>query len=265
MQAALDHGDKRPAKNGRLHVVTYNIHKGFSQLNRRMMVHELRDRLRAIGPDILFLQEVQNQHHGHAERHSNWPLQAQSEFLADSVWIDHAYGCNATYDAGHHGNAILSRYPIVSVENEDISSHRFEKRGLLHCEIAVPGWQQHLHCVCVHFALLEGGRRRQLQALALRVARLVPDGAPLIVAGDFNDWRDTASPVLQSALGLNEAFHSFQGRPARSYPSNLPMFTLDRIYVRGFAVHHARTLKGRAWSRMSDHVALSALLEPHPQ
>ena len=37
-------------------IATWNIHKGFSQFNRSMMVHELRDRLRALNADIVFLQ-----------------------------------------------------------------------------------------------------------------------------------------------------------------------------------------------------------------
>ena len=51
-----------------LHVATYNIHKGFSQFNNRMVVHDLRERLRAMDPDIVFLQEVQGLHAGHAEK-----------------------------------------------------------------------------------------------------------------------------------------------------------------------------------------------------
>ena len=39
-------------KNPLLHVVTYNIHKGFSQFNQHMMVHELREQLRTIGSDM---------------------------------------------------------------------------------------------------------------------------------------------------------------------------------------------------------------------
>ena len=124
------------------------------------------------------------------------------------------------------------------------------------------GWEQRLHCVCVHLALNERGRRQQLQALAARMARLVPPRAPLIVAGDFNDWRDTASPVLGQALGLSEVFRSVHGRPARSFPSGLPVLALDRIYVRGFTVDVARVLFDRAWSRISDHAALSATLMP---
>ena len=68
-----------------LHVTTFNIHKGFSQFNRRMMVHELRERLRHLNPDIVFLQEVQGLHLGHAESHGNWPSEPQYEFLAEDV------------------------------------------------------------------------------------------------------------------------------------------------------------------------------------
>ena len=42
-----------------LRVVTLNIHKGLSQFNRRMVIHELREGLRALSPDLVFLQEVQ--------------------------------------------------------------------------------------------------------------------------------------------------------------------------------------------------------------
>ena len=34
-----------------LRICTYNIHKGFSQFNRRLAIHDLRDRLRLLGDD----------------------------------------------------------------------------------------------------------------------------------------------------------------------------------------------------------------------
>lgn len=243
-----------------LHIATYNIHKGFSRFNRRMAVHELRDRLKILGADVVFLQEVQGRHEGHAERYENWPPRPQYEFLADSVWTDFAYGKNAVYDEGHHGNAILSRFPIVKWENQDISAHRFENRGLLHCEMEVPGWGERLHAVCVHLGLTAGGRKKQLVALKDRIEELVPADAPLVIAGDFNDWRGGASRYLVEALALHEAFETAHGRPARSYPAGLPIFSLDRIYVRGFRVRKASVHRGHPWSRISDHAALSATL-----
>src|SRR4051794_40898968 len=174
--------------NETLHIATYNIHKGFSFFKRRLVIHEMRDHLRALGADLVFLQEVQGGHKRHASRFENWPEQPQHEFLADSIWTDFAYGRNSVYDAGHHGNAILSRFPITSWSNEDISEHRFESRGLLHCEIEIPEWKEKLHCVCVHLGLLAHHRSRQLRATQSHIQDLVPRDAPLIVAGDFNDW-----------------------------------------------------------------------------
>ena len=247
-----------------LRICTYNIHKGFSQFNRRLMVHELRERLRSLDADLVFLQEVQGLNLLHPARHADWPSQPQHEFLAADTWQQTAYGRNAVYDHGHHGNAILTRHAILATVNQDISDHRFEHRGLLHCEIALPGWSVPVHCVCVHLGLTAGGRRRQMQALAERMERLAPGQAPLIIAGDFNDWRNRADTLLEERLGLTEVFAVHRGRPARSFPSVLPFFRLDRIYVRGFRVRQAQVHCGEPWARISDHAALTAELEPLP-
>ena len=243
-----------------LRVTTYNIHKGLSSFNRRMVVHELRERLASVGADVLFLQEVQGEHEHHARRFEGWPGTPQHEFIAGAEWGQFAYGKNASYEGGHHGNAILSRFPISRWDNEDISAHRLERRGLLHCEIAIPGWKHPLHCVNVHLGLAARWRRQQLLALHSRIARLVPGDAPLVIAGDFNDWRREASEALIADLEVEEAFEAFGGRPARSFPAALPVLRLDRIYVRGFAVKQARVHNGYLWSRLSDHAALTATL-----
>ena len=240
-----------------LRVATLNIHKGLSQFNRRMVIHELREGLRALAPDLVFLQEVQGVNQRHERRFATWPLAPQHEYLAGSDW-EHAYGMNAVYDHGHHGNAILSRFRIVSAQNEDVSNHRFERRGLLHCVVTVPGWHRNLHCVCVHLSLHERGRRRQLDAIAGRLDELASRGLPIIVAGDFNDWRQRASGILEDRLGLTEVSSARNGRAARTYPSLLPLLRLDRIYVRGFSVLGTRVHRGAPWSLLSDHLAVSA-------
>ena len=246
-----------------LHIATYNIHKGFSQFNRRMMVHELRERLRHLSPDIVFLQEVQGLHLGHAERHANWPGQPQHEFLAEDLWSASAYGQNMIYDHGHHGNAILSRFPILHAHNQDVTHLQFEKRGMLHCRIELPQGPA-AHCVCVHLSLFGHSRRRQMDALADYLDRLDQPDAPLIVAGDFNDWRSHACEHLARRLHLQEVFsHAVGGRPVRSFPAAMPMFRLDRIYVRGFNVQSTAVHYGPPWSAISDHAALSAFLTRH--
>lgn len=247
-----------------LRVATLNIHKGLSQFNRRMVIHELREGLRALEPDLVFLQEVLGLNERHALRFASWPHSPQYEFLAEAGW-QHAYGRNAVYDHGHHGNAVLSRHPILSTSNEDVSDHRFERRGLLHSVVSVPGWRKNLHCLCVHLSLHERGRRKQLDAIAVRLDEIAARDMPIIVAGDFNDWRQRASAILEGRLGMTEVSTVHRGRAARTYPSMLPLLKLDRIYVRGFEVLAARVHRGAPWSLLSDHLALSADLRLLPK
>ena len=243
-----------------LRITTYNIHKGFSQFNRRVTVHELRQHLQQLHADILFLQEVQGEHEGHARRFIHRPQIPQHQYLAESLAHRSAYGSNAVYEEGHHGNAILSRFPILHWENQDISVNRFESRGLLHAEIQVPSWNEPLHCICVHLNLLGRDRKKQLLVLRNRIESVVPAAAPLIIAGDFNDWRQQAWRVLVENLQLSEVFESLHGVPARSFPAKLPVLTLDRIYYRGFRIEHARVHSGLPWSKISDHAPLSATM-----
>ena len=81
----------------KLRVVTLNIHKGLSQFNRRMVIHELREGLGALDPDVVFLQEVQGLNRHFALRYAACPAEPQHEFLAGNRW-QHAYGRNAIYD-----------------------------------------------------------------------------------------------------------------------------------------------------------------------
>jgi endonuclease/exonuclease/phosphatase family metal-dependent hydrolase len=242
-------------------VATYNIHKGFSHLTRRMVIHELKEKLHGLSADLLFLQEVQGVNDRHAGRYHDWPGKPQHEFIADMMWREVAYGRNATYRHGHHGNALLSRYPIVAHENEDISAHAFETRGLLHCEIKLGDKTPALHCLNVHLGLFERGRTWQIRALVDRIRETVPRDAPMIIAGDFNDWRRKADRTLTDELGVYEVFEEVKGRPARTFPSVLPMFRLDRIYARGLNVVDARVHYAFPNGRMSDHAALAATFE----
>jgi endonuclease/exonuclease/phosphatase family metal-dependent hydrolase len=241
-----------------LRVVTLNIHKGLSLFNRRMVIHELRDGLKKIDADLVFLQEVQGLHERNALRFGAWPKDAQHEFLAGDD-LQHAYGQNAVYEHGHHGNAILSRFPIASWNNHDVSNHKYERRGLLHCRIEVPWLEAPLDCACAHLSLDEKGRRRQLGALGTHLSG--PGKGPMIVAGDFNDWRHSASRTMEQELGLTEVLIMHNGHPARTFPSIMPVLRLDRIYVRGFRVLGAKVHRGVPWSLLSDHLAVSAELE----
>ena len=241
-----------------LKVLTYNIHKGFSMGNLRFVLHDIKDSLRQVDADVVFLQEIHGERAISKQRFDDWPNNRQFEFLADEVWPHHAYGKNAIYKSGHHGNAILSKYPFLVWENIDVSIMKTASRSLLHGTIQLPGREQQIHVICVHLGLFERERQNQLITLADRINSHIPHDEPLIIAGDFNDWRSRAERHLHHDLGVKEAFKHSHGGHARSFPAWLPLFSMDRIYFRGLDVVESHRLHGEPWSRMSDHTPLLA-------
>jgi endonuclease/exonuclease/phosphatase family metal-dependent hydrolase len=248
---------------GQLRVATYNIHKGVIRdlfgLRRISSVHELRARLHELDADLIFLQEVQGKNDRHATRfEEKWPGEPQDQFLARSPTLKHtfetAYGRNANYLHGHHGNALLSRFPIVRRENRDFSDHALEKRGVLHCVVRMD--RRNVHCFVIHFGLLARSRERQADALVDWIIREVPRRAPLLLAGDFNDWRDRLSRRFVEALQVSEVMGG-----ARTFPALVPWLRMDRIYQRGFDLRGADVLRGPSWARLSDHAPLVADLD----
>jgi len=159
---------------------------------------------------------------------------------------------NAYTRHGEHGNALLTRWPVVGHQHEDISDHRFEQRGLLHVEVEVQN--RRVHTIVVHLGLIPGSRVRQVSQLKRFIEREVPPGAPVVVAGDFNDWGGQIKRML-GGFGLYE-YDELPSVP--TYPSRLPLAQLDHVYVRGLTPLGLHVPKGRIWWRMSDHLPLIA-------
>ena len=169
-----------------LRVVSYNIHKGWGPFNRHLTIAEMREALHGLDPDLVLLQEVQGVHIGHALRHAHWPAQPQHHYLGAEHWPERIYGGNLFHELGHHGNAVLSRFPVQDWANHDVSAHRWERRGILHCAMVLPHGLC-LHVFCVHLGRRARWRRMQLERLRELSAGL-PPRSPIVVGGDFNDW-----------------------------------------------------------------------------
>src|SRR5450830_296766 len=243
----------------KIRVATYNIHKGVSTIRATPRVIALKKAIGMFDAEVVFLQEVQGKHDKYttkfgdeARGRHHWPEEAQHEFFAGESHHS-AYGMNAVYD------------------------HAYEQRGILHCTLDTPSGT--VHCYVVHLGLFEAGRSRQTQALIDCVNASAGKGEPVIIAGDFNDWRNTLSAKLRDKLGVVEVFDELGSgsalggmvrglvgakrkvTPARTFPAALPCFRLDRIYVRGFKVDHAEVLHGPLWARLSDHAPIVASLK----
>jgi len=249
---ALADATEQPAPHApaRVRVLTLNLHKGFSALGRRDVLHAIRLAVRQVDADVVFLQEVMGQasEAGHS----------QYEFLADSIWGEHAYGRNAVSSLGHHGNAVLSRFPIAQWCNHDISVPAREPRGLLQCRLTLPGHPRPLHAFCVHLGLREAERCQQLHALARFLAPITAWDEPVVVAGDFNDWRHLGHHHLLSETALREVHDQAYGHLARTFPARWPLLALDRIYVAHTHHQHPLLLPNQPWAHLSDHAPLAA-------
>ncbi len=242
-----------------LRVLSYNIHKGFSAGKKKFILQGIKEAIRLVRADLVFLQEVIGEHREHQENVEDWPSATQFEFLADSVWDHFAYGKNAVYDAGHHGNAILSKYPIIESSNVDISRRSYEARGVLRACIEIPNRQMQIWCYCTHFGLLSRDRKRQIVKLCQLVKKDTAH-SPIIIAGDFNDWTQRVSNRLLKHLNVDEVFYTHYGKHVRTFPSRFPILPLDRIYCRKMEIAEAEVLTGAPWNRLSDHAALYAEL-----
>ena len=265
----------------KLRVASYNIHKGVTSLSQRPRIHTIKRSLRTLAADVVFLQEVQGQHELLAVRLDSPLLKRPQHELLAGKHYHCAYGKNAVYQHGHHGNALLSAYPILYSHNYDVSDHILESRGVLHCVIQIE--EVKVHCYVVHFGLFGGGRKRQTEALIEQVRQSAPAHAPVIIAGDFNDWGNRLSGRLRASLGVCEVFdekflerglanklRKLMGRPpkknpARTFPVSMPLLRLDRMYIRGFEVESARVLQGESWKSLSDHAPIVATLTLKPK
>ena len=248
-----------------LRVATYNIHKGVRGMGprKRLEIHNLGLAVESFDADLVFLQEVRLFHHRearHFDRTSfGWPAQGQAEFLAPQGY-ESAYRTNAVTRGGEHGNALLSRWPLGDIGHHDVSDHRFEQRGLLHVPVHWNGFT--VHAVVVHFGLVHSSRVRQVERLARFIAAEVPPGEKLVVAGDFNDWGERLDGAM-AELGLTRAADPRARRAdCVTFPSLVPVFALDRFYLRGLACSSTAVPRGATWARMSDHLPLVAELRP---
>ena len=243
----------------RFKVVSYNIHKGLKPGNRRSVLTSMCEALRVQAPDIVLLQEVVDEHARYAARVPNWSGEPQARFIARGLRHAGTYAQNAVHANGGHGNAVLSQFRVGRSRKIEMSVNRWEQRGLLHTTVRLPD-ETRVHVACVHLNLLSRHRKQQVRRLCRFVTSELPDDSPLIIGGDFNDWRGTATETLADSLGMREVMLVSRSTLVPTFPAWRPVLALDRIYIRNLKVESAQVLDGAPWSRLSDHLPVAAVL-----
>jgi len=169
-------------------VLTYNIHSAVSE--RGLALGRIAAELRAWGPDIVALQEVD-------DNRTRTDHVDQARWLADQLGMTSTYAAAEQQGDGSYGNAILSRFPVVSS-----TSHRLPATGtglsnprvLLRTVVEIDGFE--LTVDSTHFSnTSEPSRVMQ----ARTVAGLHDD--PRIVMGDLNSsTNDRPLDILRTDL-----------------------------------------------------------------
>lgn len=234
----------RPARQ--IVAATYNIHRcvgadGRYNPGRVALV------LEELDADIIGLQEVDSR------------LAAaggcdQLTYLAGRLGFNVVAGLNIVCRRGHYGNALLSRWPIVTSRLIDLSAPGREPRGGIDATVAVPGATDgnHLRAIVTHFGLRAWERRRQIAALL----RHIGDGGqrPLLLMGDFNEW--VRSGPVSRRLGDALACDGHVG----SFPARWPLLPLDRICARSLTLVRGAARHASPMARVaSDHLPVKAV------
>lgn len=243
-------------------ILTYNIHKGFAHFFKHFQLHKIRETLINKNPEIVFLQEICGKNTQREKSIRHWPIEPHLKYLAGSHWPHYIYAKNAIYKSGHHGNGIMSQYPILEWENINIAHSALASRSLLHAKLKIQNIS--VHIICVHLGLFEVERERQFRILSHRIQSHVPNHEALIIAGDFNDWRKKAERHLAIELNLKEAFLEAYGKHPKTYPALYPRLAVDRIYYRNLILIDCFCLNQKPWNILSDHLPLYAKFKISP-
>jgi endonuclease/exonuclease/phosphatase family metal-dependent hydrolase len=232
-----------PAKrqSSRLRVVSYNIHQcvGMDGLRRPGRVADV---LRELEADVVGLQEVSG-------RPGQETDSAQMEFLAGALGLTAVAGPTIHRHDGTYGNALLTRRPVLDVRRIELTVYRREPRGALDVDLDCDG--ETVRVIVTHLGLWPGERRVQVRRLMDALGR--PTSRLVVLCGDINEWFAVGRPLrwLHARLGRTGAI--------RSFPSFLPVFALDRIWVSPRAsLTSLHAHRSRAARRASDHLPVVA-------
>jgi endonuclease/exonuclease/phosphatase family metal-dependent hydrolase len=195
-----------------LRVATWNIHGGIGT-DGRYAPSRIVDVLKEIDAEIVALQEVASE-----EEHSCFlaDLERETGYHVVAGLLRQRHGSD-------FGNAVLSRFPVRSVEHLDLAVDHYEPRGALDVCLDL-GLRPLLRVVATHLGLRPGERREQVRRILANVEHENPH--PTLLMGDLNEWYLWGRPLRW----LHSHFREMPAAP-RTFPSRRPMFALDRIWV----------------------------------
>tara|TARA_Y100000780_G_scaffold151356_1_gene136256 strand:+ start:3288 stop:3989 length:702 start_codon:yes stop_codon:yes gene_type:complete len=220
--------------------VTYNIHSGIGR-DKKHDYKRIGQFLASSGADVVLLQEMDTRPPERDTAQDVRDICAENTFkLIPSPAIREA--------DGWYGNAILTRFDVLSNDTVDVSQSGRQPRNVQIVELKTE--KTPLTVVNTHKGLKKLERRSQFSLLHEHLSqRLKEKQTPLVLAGDFNEWQFFS----KAFKGLNSLL--FQQKVGATFPSHFPVFSLDRVWVTDdIKVKACRKLKNAKTRVYSDHL-----------
>ena len=226
-------------------IASYNIHSSVG-MDRRRSPARIAQVLKELNCDIYALQEVDNQPGDDEES-------MQLEYLSRATDMAAVPGLRIVRHTGEYGNAVLTRFPILSVRRLDLSCARWEPRGAIDLQVEIDDMP--VRIIATHLGLSRSERRTQWSRLLATIAKGEPE-LPTLLLGDMNEWYRPAA-TLQAA-------HRVLGKPPApvAFPSFAPCLALTRMWMRPLqALRSLEVHRSTLTRTASDHLPVKAVID----
>lgn len=221
-----------------IRVAAYNIKHGLG-MDSVIDLERVADVLRPLDADVVTLQEIDVG----AERSGGVD---QARRLGELLGMSAHFGDFMPYQGGEYGMAVLSRLPVLGVENHRLPDGE-EPRTALEVVVLPSAASGPVSVVGIHFYRTPEERRAQADSLSILLA---DRGHPVILAGDFNSFR---GDIVLRALRQADWMVVDKDGPPNTFPSDAPAREIDFYMLRPGSVFEVVEHRVVEESVASDH------------
>ena len=203
--------------------MSYNTQHCLNFITREIDFDIIADTIKKCEADIIGLQEIRDEG-------QDADYQSQAKIIAEKLGYHYYYFAEAIRIKGvnPYGNAIISRYPIISAEtimipDPEIKKYDgyYETRCLLKATIDVGNG---LNVLVSHFGLNPDEQENAVETVVSNIPK-----EHCVLMGDFNMTPDNQilNPIMQGLQDTAKFFSTYK----LSFPSDTPEVKIDYIFV----------------------------------